>query len=210
MFSAYGSQEGVACLHLQAEYILGKSIILFANAMSLLALVGNPVGLVIEVQCVIRSDISSVVGGRLDIDAARSLMLYGEIPALPCICGFKGVVQEVKVCLNERCFHIKAVVNTGSSKRANVYANACKLGEVFVCFADKTVCIMAVNIVHIQDLGVIEQRYQFAGDQKALGFREVPKCYCANFFEVVISGVSLHKRPDQRREILFWNMDNGM
>ena len=203
MFPAYGSQEGVACLHLQAEYILGESIILFANAMSLLALVGDPVGLVIEVQRVICSDISSVVGGRLDIDAARSLMLYGEIPALPCICGFKGVVQEVKVCLNERCLHIKAVVDAGGSECADVYANACKLGEVFVCFADKTVYIMAVNIVHIQYLGVIEQRYQFAGDQKALGFGKVSKCYCTNFFEVVISGVPLHKRPDQKRKILF-------
>ena len=69
---------------------------------------------------------------------------------------------------------------------------------------------MAVNIVHIQNLGVIEQRYQFAGNQKALGFGEISKCYCANFLEVVISGVPLHKRPDQRRKILFWNMDNGM
>ena len=69
MFPACGSQEGVACLHLQAEYILGESIILFANAMSLLALVGDPVGLVIEVQRVICSDISSVVGGRLESEA---------------------------------------------------------------------------------------------------------------------------------------------
>ena len=55
-------------------------------------------------------------------------MLYGEIPALSCICVFEGVVQEVKVCLNERCLHIKAVVDAGGSECADVYLNTCKLG----------------------------------------------------------------------------------